>query len=193
MGELFKLKKWLTLEETAKRLSNSLSKPVSVADVLQLSLDEHLTVSVNTPLPCDVRVWKGEQADLAQASEPTKIVGVYDLLLDVGGGAEELIYRLKVLRNGKAKKLDKSAVYVLGENRFCYEFPVNYNLEIVVCKSAISELESCVIETERKKAVAQIKASRTTASVSVNDLLENTITGLIEETIPEDDFTQYFN
>lgn len=46
MSNLFKLKKWLTVEETAKRLTNSMNEPVSPADCLQLALDGHLTISV---------------------------------------------------------------------------------------------------------------------------------------------------
>jgi len=47
MSKLFKLKQWLTTEETAKHLSNVLAEPVSEADVLKLGLDGHLRLSVN--------------------------------------------------------------------------------------------------------------------------------------------------
>ena len=47
MSKLFKLKAWLTLEEAAQHLSIVLSEPVTVADVLRLGLDRHLTLSVN--------------------------------------------------------------------------------------------------------------------------------------------------
>ena len=45
MNKIFKLKDWLTLEETARRLSTSFGESVSVADCLQLALDGHITIS----------------------------------------------------------------------------------------------------------------------------------------------------
>lgn len=49
MSKLFKLKEWLTVEETAKHLTSSLNEDVSVADVYRLALDQHLTLSVYFP------------------------------------------------------------------------------------------------------------------------------------------------
>ncbi|AUX74309.1 MULTISPECIES: hypothetical protein [Erwinia] len=46
MSNLFKLKKWLAVEDTAKRLSKSMGESVSPSDCLQLALDGHLTISV---------------------------------------------------------------------------------------------------------------------------------------------------
>ncbi|EBV1891817.1 hypothetical protein D9P64_13510 [Salmonella enterica subsp. enterica serovar Kibi] len=45
MNKLFKLKEWLTLEETSRRLTTSLQESVSVADCLQLALDGHIKIS----------------------------------------------------------------------------------------------------------------------------------------------------
>ena len=45
MNKLFKLKKWLTLEDAAKRLSSSLDEEVTAKDILQLSLDEEIQIS----------------------------------------------------------------------------------------------------------------------------------------------------
>ncbi|MDZ4397973.1 hypothetical protein [Hydrogenophaga sp.] len=47
MSKLFKLKTWVTLEGAAAHLSTVLAEPVTVADILQLALDEHLVLSVN--------------------------------------------------------------------------------------------------------------------------------------------------
>jgi len=47
MSKLIKFKEWLTIEETAKYLSNKWSEPVTEADVLKLGLDKHLKLSVN--------------------------------------------------------------------------------------------------------------------------------------------------
>lgn len=46
MKKLFKLKQWLTLEESASHLSALFEEAVTVADVLRLALDGHLTISV---------------------------------------------------------------------------------------------------------------------------------------------------
>jgi hypothetical protein len=42
---LFALKRWLTLEDTAARLSASADEPVTVRDILQLALEGHLNIS----------------------------------------------------------------------------------------------------------------------------------------------------
>lgn len=47
MKKLFKLKKWLTLKESAKYLTVILDERVTEADLLRLCLDGHLTLSVN--------------------------------------------------------------------------------------------------------------------------------------------------
>jgi hypothetical protein len=47
MSKLFKLKKWLTLPDAAKHLSIVFGEEVTEADILRLSLDEHLKLSVH--------------------------------------------------------------------------------------------------------------------------------------------------
>lgn len=47
MKKLFNFKKWLTLSESAKRLTSIFEEDVSEADVLRLGLDGHLILSVN--------------------------------------------------------------------------------------------------------------------------------------------------
>ncbi|MDC5854532.1 hypothetical protein [Vibrio europaeus] len=46
MSKLYKLKKFLTLDEASEHLSNTLEEKVSLADVYRLALDGHLTISV---------------------------------------------------------------------------------------------------------------------------------------------------
>lgn len=46
MSKLLKLKEWLTVEETAKRLSIAAGEDVTEADILRLALDGHLILSV---------------------------------------------------------------------------------------------------------------------------------------------------
>lgn len=45
-GKVFRLREWLTVPEAARQLSSLIDEPVSEADVLRLSLDGHLTLSV---------------------------------------------------------------------------------------------------------------------------------------------------
>jgi hypothetical protein len=47
LNKLFKFKEYLTLEQAAEYLTTILEEPVSVADVLQLALDKHITLSVH--------------------------------------------------------------------------------------------------------------------------------------------------
>ncbi|MDH5561348.1 MAG: hypothetical protein OEY59_10905 [Deltaproteobacteria bacterium] len=47
MSKLFKLKKWLTLDEAASHISNVLGEPATVADLYRFALDGHLTLSVD--------------------------------------------------------------------------------------------------------------------------------------------------
>jgi hypothetical protein len=47
VSKLFKLKEWLTLEEAANHIANLLGESVTLADLYRLSLDGHLTLSVN--------------------------------------------------------------------------------------------------------------------------------------------------
>ncbi|PSV19683.1 hypothetical protein C0W44_14135 [Photobacterium leiognathi subsp. mandapamensis] len=46
MSKLFKLKKFVTIEEAAKYLSSSLEESVSLSDIYRLVIDKHLTLSV---------------------------------------------------------------------------------------------------------------------------------------------------
>ncbi|BFI60073.1 MULTISPECIES: hypothetical protein [Yersinia] len=45
MKKIFKLKKWLTLEEASRRLTTTFEEDVTIADCLQLALDGHLVIS----------------------------------------------------------------------------------------------------------------------------------------------------
>ena len=47
MKKIYRLREWLTLDEASGHLSVVLGEPVSVAEVLRLALDRHLTLSVN--------------------------------------------------------------------------------------------------------------------------------------------------
>lgn len=47
MSKLFELKEWLTLDEAANHLSSVFGEPVTIADIYQLALDNHIMLSVN--------------------------------------------------------------------------------------------------------------------------------------------------
>ncbi len=47
MNKLFKLKEWLTLDETASHFSSAFGEPVEKKDIFRLALDGHLQLSVN--------------------------------------------------------------------------------------------------------------------------------------------------
>ena len=61
MSKLFNLKKWLTISEAELYLTMMFGEEVNRADILQLSLDGHLTLSVN--FVNSARAWVGEILD----------------------------------------------------------------------------------------------------------------------------------
>ncbi|HHE9442321.1 TPA: hypothetical protein ACPG1Q_000275 [Haemophilus influenzae 10810] len=73
MEKLYKLKKWLTIDEATHRLSIETGEEVTNADVLQLAADEQLRISVNFP-----HNWTGKTCDLTNAG-PTKINSAIDV------------------------------------------------------------------------------------------------------------------
>jgi hypothetical protein len=58
VSKLFKLKEWLTLEEAINHMANLLGEPVTLADLYRLSLDGHLTLSVNFVNGAEARLGK---------------------------------------------------------------------------------------------------------------------------------------
>lgn len=59
MKKFYKLKKWLTIDEAARRLSIEVGEEVTNADILQLAVDEQLRMSVNFP-----HNWYGKICDI---------------------------------------------------------------------------------------------------------------------------------
>jgi hypothetical protein len=57
MSKLFKLKKWLSLKDTAIRLSNSFEEKISVNDILQLALEDKIGLCwlLNNQLLCEAK------------------------------------------------------------------------------------------------------------------------------------------
>lgn len=66
MKKLFKLKKWLTLEEAARRLSSAAEEEISLADVLRLALDGHLTISTDFVNHARGKLWERVPMELAR-------------------------------------------------------------------------------------------------------------------------------
>lgn len=64
MKKIYTLKKWLTLEETAKRLSIETGEEITKGDILQLAVDRELKISVYFP-----HDWKGKVCDITTDRE----------------------------------------------------------------------------------------------------------------------------
>jgi hypothetical protein len=129
MSKLFKLKKHLTLDDTAKHLSVMFGESVTRADVLKLGLDGHLTISVDfvnhgdvvsgriiptcdiVPVtmpgildekPVDIIVEKiidEHRAIKLDSERVLSIEGVWDLLM-VGGERLDIEYEYQQLTGG---------------------------------------------------------------------------------------------
>lgn len=85
MGKLFKLKRWLTLQETANHLSNLFGEPVTETDILRLALDHKLNLSAVFV----GGVWASyckpvDDADIRYEEVPT-LDGVGVLKIPIGG------------------------------------------------------------------------------------------------------------
>ena len=66
MNKLFHLKQWVSIPDAARHLSQSLTEPVSEADVLKFGLDGLLVLSVYLPNGLTVQRWEEvDSADIA--------------------------------------------------------------------------------------------------------------------------------
>lgn len=83
MKKLYQLKKWLTIEDTARHLSIVFGEPVSEADVLQLGLDGYLKLSVyfvNGAVAKRGKVVSYEQAKMYILPRDTSNVPIEELM-----------------------------------------------------------------------------------------------------------------
>ncbi|WP_394146845.1 hypothetical protein [Shewanella atlantica] len=95
MSKIFKLKKYLTIEEAIRHLSESLEEPVSLADLYRLVLDKHLTMSAR--LINQAYVKSGQYINSQDGAstapvfdEPVQAVdGIWDLAM-IGREAQEI-------------------------------------------------------------------------------------------------------
>lgn len=123
MSTLFKLKEWLTVPETANRLSGLFEEKILEKDVLRLALDGHLQLSVNFVndtygARCDIRRSKLETTKSDPISLPSNIDPcasdsedfVYGCLLNnedglKRSGSRELLYGIYELTMLSSDKL----------------------------------------------------------------------------------------
>ena len=69
MSKLFKLKKFVTIEEAVRYLSSSLEEPLSLSDIYRLVIDKHLILSVrliNQAYAIKGKIVSGKDGDLIQ-------------------------------------------------------------------------------------------------------------------------------
>lgn len=71
MGQLFRLKRWLTLADASRHLSTILGDKVTESDVLRMSLDNGLRLSVNFVNPVDLRPGKLVPKEQARLETPS--------------------------------------------------------------------------------------------------------------------------
>jgi hypothetical protein len=114
-SKLFKLKKWLTLPETARHLSGVYGGEVTEADILQLALDGYLTLSVSFVNCAYVRPGKVVHFDDEKLANFVS-QGIYPSELDWAAGLfsdEPLLLNLRI-DEGKYLKIEKKVVRIEG-------------------------------------------------------------------------------
>lgn len=115
MKKLFKLKKWLTLEETARRLSSAAEEEISQADVLRLALDGHLIISAHFVNYARGKLWERVPMELARtfSSEGNELPGSqpYTVLVGLRLNGKEVLQ--PVVEYGDQEPLVMSGVFDL--------------------------------------------------------------------------------
>ncbi len=90
MGKLFKVREWLTLEAAARHLTSVCEEEVTVADILQMVIEEKLTLSVNlvnhakAKLGKVVRLQEAKTKDVPSPIDGTMMRYVGSLFLNKG-------------------------------------------------------------------------------------------------------------
>ncbi|OOS00012.1 hypothetical protein B0186_06495 [Canicola haemoglobinophilus] len=91
MKKIYKLKKWLTLEETAERLSIELNEKVTKADVLQLGVDEELKISICIPIDLTAK-----KCEFVKREECTYFNIGADFIFQMGGLVNKIKEKLNL-------------------------------------------------------------------------------------------------
>ena len=87
MSKLYKLREWLTLDESAKHLSLFFGEEVSVSDILRMALDDHLKISIN--FVNYGKAIKGRIIPHSDAIYHKAHPFVLDIIKDIRGGKNE--------------------------------------------------------------------------------------------------------
>ncbi|MGR6981772.1 hypothetical protein ACUHGC_10440 [Testudinibacter sp. P27/CKL/0425] len=121
-GKIYKFKKWLTLEDAAKKLSLELEDEISVSDILQLAVDGELKISVYFP-----HDWTGIVCDVT--SDQKKANASYKDVIGLEGERVRIFKYEKCSEFEYIKRLDKSSfiagVYelkLIGNEKLDLEF-----------------------------------------------------------------------
>lgn len=106
MSKLFKLKKWLTIPETEKYLTQLFGEEVTEADILRLALDGELTLSVN--------LVNGAYASQVNLTRELDVDGHNSITRDAINSMESLPNGILNLSNGlKVKKFTSANDHLL--------------------------------------------------------------------------------
>src|SRR5207245_5524224 len=76
---LQKLRDWLTIDEAARELSASIGEPVSGAEILRLTIDGHLKLSLYLPAKVTAMCQRVDEEDLDRPQRREVIEGLWDL------------------------------------------------------------------------------------------------------------------
>lgn len=144
LSKLFNFKKWLTLDESANHLTTRLKEPVTQADILQLALDGHLTLSVNFVNTTYARVGKiiPNNIDATGFIIPINgrevfsfqdnifsISGIYDLPM-IGGEIYDCEHKIQKLNGGPlVLKAETRGAFVKSHDSETYYQIVYYRLD----------------------------------------------------------------
>lgn len=168
-NKFYKFKKWLTLKEVAKHLSIEFDEAISVADILQLVIDQHLKISVDFP-----HDWSGKLCDITtdkeKANQFEEVIGIegelvklykyekcseteYINVLPEVFYFEGGIYEVKMIGNSKidVKFLLETEIYSTGTDVFNLSgfYVLTTDGKVIERQSKIEYPPYCNIETKK--------------------------------------------
>lgn len=131
MSKLYKLKKWVSIDAAAKRLSLSFGEEVSKFDILQLALEEHLCLSVriiNIPALTEVKhLVKKLRSEIEYKTVKNSFIPNETLEIPVDG---QLINLPKLCKENETFQLEKTKKNYFNEHDI-FDLPLcdcNYHL-----------------------------------------------------------------
>ena len=102
---LKKLREWLTIEEAAEELSETLSESVSGSDVLRLAIDRHLKLSLYLPAKVAARCQRIDDESIDPPQTSGTIEGLCDLPM-LGRGKLQIEHNYQWRLNGTYVPID---------------------------------------------------------------------------------------